>query len=139
MLFFTEEDLTSWWDQHEEKYSTSLTEIDADRQTWLESISEDANFMQNNAGYVNILSKYEVARQQAAAENANKDVEVVGDPTVEVMPPNSKRRMMVPGSFSLKAITTSTITTKQDTRATFSMPYWKGCATPSLRFQPPLV
>ena len=69
--FFTEEDLTAWWEQHQEKYSTSLTEIDADRQTWLESISRDANFMQNNAGYVNILTKYEVDRQQAAAKNSD--------------------------------------------------------------------
>ncbi len=65
--FLPEEDLTAWWEQHEEKYSTSLTEIDADRQTWLESISRDANFMQNNGNYVNFLNNYEITRQQAAA------------------------------------------------------------------------
>ena len=71
--FFTEEDLAEWWEQNEEKYTANLTEIDADRQTWLESIAKDANFVQNNAAYVNFLHNYELKRQQdTTAEDGNK-------------------------------------------------------------------
>ena len=69
--FFTEEDLTSWWEQNEAKYTADLKDIDADRQTWLESIANNANFVQNNQAYVQFLRNYEIQRQ--AEVNAAED------------------------------------------------------------------
>jgi len=69
--FFTEEDLKSWWEQNEAKYTADLQDADADRQTWLESIANDANFVQNNQAYVQFLRNYEIQRQAEA--NAAED------------------------------------------------------------------
>ena len=71
--FFSETDLTSWWEQNEAKYTADINDIDADRQTWLENIARNASFVQNNQAYVQFLRNYEIQRQnQANAANDNR-------------------------------------------------------------------
>ncbi|MEC9096684.1 MAG: pilus assembly protein PilM [Planctomycetota bacterium] len=62
--FFTEDDLATWWEQNEDKYTANLDEIDKTRELWLHYTNEtNKSFVQNNAGFVNYLNLYELKRQ----------------------------------------------------------------------------
>ena len=72
--FFTEDDLKAWWEKNESLYTADVAETEQDRQTWLESIANDASFVQHNAAYLNFLKNLEAKRladQAAAAEGNN--------------------------------------------------------------------
>ncbi len=72
--YFTEDDLKAWWEKNSSILTADKDETDQDRQTWLDSIANNASFVQNNQAYVEFLKAYEadrIAKAAAAAADNN--------------------------------------------------------------------